>query len=48
MLKLTEYEKGLLAGSEGKGKKKAMEFIVRYANAVSYTHLKRIYVQGVK
>ncbi|WP_455599183.1 aconitase X [Cloacibacillus sp.] len=39
MLKLTEYEKGLLAGSEGKGKKKAMEFIVRYANVLGTREL---------
>ena len=39
MLKLTEYEKGLLAGSEGNGKKKAMEFIVRYANVLGAEEL---------
>lgn len=39
MLKLSDYDKALLAGAEGKGKKKAMEFIVSYANVLGAEEL---------
>ena len=39
MLTLTEYDKSLLAGQEGPGKQKAMEFIVRYANILGAEEL---------
>lgn len=38
-LKLTEYEKSMLDGSEGKLKQKAMEVIVRYANVMNAEEL---------
>ena len=39
MLKLTEYDKSLLAGAEGAGKKRAMKFIIRYAGVLGAEEL---------
>ena len=38
-MKLTPDELRMLDGTEGAARQKAMELLVRYAEAVSYTHL---------